>query len=113
MFHNPRERCPHNPCLLGHDEAREAFRASKAFARCDRLAKWQQENTLLESAKKQKEEAGVPPIEEAQSALQKVQEASQKPNPPPQTTEQSGKTGKENAAVDFETLVKENVQACQ
>jgi hypothetical protein len=43
MFHDPRERCPHNPCLLGHDEAREAFRASKAFARCERLAKWQQE----------------------------------------------------------------------
>lgn len=40
MFHNPREKCPHNPCLLGHHEAREAFRASKALARCKRLTEY-------------------------------------------------------------------------
>jgi hypothetical protein len=47
MYHNPKERCPFNPCLLGHDEARDALKASKAFGRVERLAKQQQE--LLEA----------------------------------------------------------------
>jgi hypothetical protein len=38
LFHNPAERCPHNPCLLGHHEARGAFRASKALKACKRLS---------------------------------------------------------------------------
>lgn len=50
MFHDPKERCPHNPCLLGHQEAREAFRASKAFARCKRLTESKEDN-ITETAK--------------------------------------------------------------
>jgi hypothetical protein len=38
LFNNPKEKCPHNPCLLGHDEAQEAFKAAKAFGRCEQLA---------------------------------------------------------------------------
>jgi hypothetical protein len=58
MYHNPKERCTFNPCLLGHDAAKGALKASKAFGRFDRLAK-QQENLLLEDILKQQKETAA------------------------------------------------------
>jgi hypothetical protein len=44
---------PFNPCLLGHDEAREALKASKALGRIDRLAKQQEELLRANPANKE------------------------------------------------------------
>jgi hypothetical protein len=91
LFHNPKERCPHNPCLLGHDEPREAFKASKAFGRCERLAKWQEENLVLEAAQNR---INMNPLQnpEAATLLQ-----APIPDPKPHPTENKAVT--ESAAV--------------
>jgi hypothetical protein len=119
MFHNPRERCPHNPCLLGHDEARKALKALKAFGRCERLAK-QQESLL--SIKVQKFTTETPPVQNhniltaaAQTFKEAPQSSSAKPNPKPQTEKETDTQGKNqiNPPVSFEMLVKENKETGQ
>jgi hypothetical protein len=88
MFHNPKERCPFNPCLLGHDEARDALKASKALGRCQRLAK--QLKTLVR--------------EEVQGQQKEVQNgmvtANQDPNPnnQPQNPQPGGNMHEGNPA---------------
>jgi hypothetical protein len=57
MYHNPREKCPHEQCLLGHQEARDALRQLKAFKRCKRLAKDQEGNDADVAESKAGEEA--------------------------------------------------------
>jgi hypothetical protein len=113
LFHNPRERCPHNPCLLGHDEARDALKASKAFGRCQRLAK-QQEDLLMDNAQNPTTETNTGPKTGDQPASAQKEEASHPPpiiqNPKPQTEKQTetGNGSQSAPPVHFQQLVKEN-----
>lgn len=101
MFHNPRERCPFNPCLLGHDEAREAFKASKAFGRVERLAKYQEET--LRSAPAAKDDTNP---NQAATLLQTA--ANQQVVQTDNNVQATIPKPQENPPVNFETLVKQN-----
>jgi hypothetical protein len=111
MFHNPTERCPHNPCLLGHHEARSAYRASKAFAACKRLSEYK---TSAEGGNENEA------AESGANAADK-NEASQvaNPKPAPEATPKQDATKTKDVpakevqpaqATDFEKLTKESLE---
>jgi hypothetical protein len=111
MFHNPTERCPHNPCLLGHHEARSAYRASKAFIACKRLSEYK---TSAEGGNENEA------AESGANAADK-NEASQvaNPKPAPEATPKQDATKTKDApakevqpaqATDFEKLTKESLE---
>lgn len=95
MYHNPKERCPFNPCLLGHDKAREALKASKAFGRIERLAKQQEE--LLKTNTPNKEDENH---NQAAALLQNTGNPNQTLAVPPTKPQ-------ENPPVDFQAMLKE------
>jgi hypothetical protein len=115
MFHNPKERCPFNPCLLGHDEARDTLKASKAFGRCQRLAK-EQETLVREETQGQRNEVQNGKVTPNQDP---------NPNAQPQNNQPGGSTNEGNQAetqnvapqnvppVHFENLIQENNQVGQ
>jgi hypothetical protein len=121
MFHDPKERCPHKPCLLGHHEAREAFRASRALARCNRLTELKDED-LTEGTKATEQGADTgghsettqtptndpkPTVQEANRTLNLT--ADQPPNNQPKV--QNG--AKVANPVNFETLIQDNARTGQ
>jgi hypothetical protein len=88
MFHNSKERCPHNPCLLGHDKAGDALKASKAFGKCERLAK--QQETLLQ-VNDQKPTAKTPPVQNPdEQTIIAPTNTNPKPQPAKQTETEGG-----------------------
>jgi hypothetical protein len=121
MFHDPKERCPHRPCLLGHHEAREAFRAQKALARCKRLTKAHTED-VTETTNTTEQGADKGGTTTAPQTLivnpnLTVPETNPIPNlliaqpPSNQPTEQD--KGKAANPVNFQDLVKESAKTGQ
>jgi hypothetical protein len=121
MFHDPKERCPHRPCLLGHHEAREAFRAQKALARCKRLTEAQTED-VTETTNTPEQGADKDGTTTAPQTLivhpnPTVPETNPIPNlliaqpPSNQPTEQD--KGKAANPVNFQDLVKESAKTGQ
>jgi hypothetical protein len=117
LFHNPRERCPHNPCYLGHDEARQALKASKAFGRCSRLAAQQEE--ILRRTNQNQETDLKPPADNATQKGNEIQiqpasktkDQSAEAEAIPKPTE--SKPGQPIQAVHFEQLVQDNTKTGQ
>lgn len=107
MFHNPKERCPFNPCLLGHDEARDALKASKAFGRVERLAKQQQE--LLQATDPAK------PAETyaAQPKAPVSNPENQNPKPADETPKEAAPAPHNIPPADFQVMMEENVKIGQ
>jgi CRISPR/Cas system-associated protein Cas10 (large subunit of type III CRISPR-Cas system) len=124
MFHNPRERCPFNPCLLGHDEAREALKASKAFGRCER-PKPSEDVSASQNSRKTNSTRPIRTSRRTQWPKQISLPRQKNPNPPLKTRSKTienlnesrpAEIGTEkfiltlNPPVNFETLTKQNTQ---
>lgn len=118
LFHNPAERCSHNPCLLGHHEARGAYRASKAFKACKRLAAHKtNEELAIENEDAESGAKGGEKVEANQTPGSKPAPAN---NLPGQLATLEAIKPKENTVpggnaspVNFETLAQEKAQLGQ
>lgn len=104
---------------MGHHEAREAFRASKAMARCKRLEESQRENFITEIAEQGADKGGTATTTQTLAINPKPTAPETNPTPtpasaqPPNNQPKKQDGGKTASPVNFEALIQENAKTGQ